>query len=190
MSTKITLARLGSSLRAFGKAVAKAEVIACRKAAQRARSAVVELSKSEGIAASGTFDREWKIDKEPKGAVLGNAAHHALFVERGRKPGKAPPRAAIVKWMIARRWIKMPPKSRTAKTITKRGEANRRRASERRSAAMEKYAHIAFVIAMKIKRKGFKGRWLLKRTMPCFRRWIKEETAEAIRRLKRNPPKG
>ena len=65
MGTKIPLDRLASSLRAFSKAAAKAQVAGCRKAAQRGRTEVVERSKAAGVAATGTYDRSWKVDKEP-----------------------------------------------------------------------------------------------------------------------------
>lgn len=190
MATKIPLDRLASSLRAFGKAAAKAQVAGCRKAAQRGRTEVIERSKAARVAATGTYDRSWKVDKEPQGAILGNAAQHALFVEQGRRPGKAPPRDAIVKWMIARKMVKVPPKSRKTTITTKKGQANRTRASLRRSEAMERYAQIAFLIAMKIKWRGFKGRWILRDAIPQIRRWLKEEIAAAMKKVKKNPPKG
>lgn len=57
---------------------------------------------ANGAVNTGAFLRGWRAEKVEQGARVFNRAPHAAFVEEGRKPGKAPPVAPIIKWMKQR----------------------------------------------------------------------------------------
>jgi hypothetical protein len=61
--------------------------------------AAVAMTKSRNAVATGLYMKSFEFTTTKKTVTLINTAPYAYFVERGRGPGKAPPRAAIVAWL-------------------------------------------------------------------------------------------
>ena len=60
-------------------------------------------AQSAGVhGATGEYRSGWFYQVWPKALVVGNHADHALYVEKGRRPGKRPPMSAIQRWMAAK----------------------------------------------------------------------------------------
>ena len=120
--------------------------------------------------ATTTYTMSWAVTKTPAGAVLGSSAYHSIFVEIGRRPGRMPPIAAILEWVRVKR-------------LAFRPKALRGR-SKRAQARREQYARtLAFLVARKIGRKGFRGRFPLKRTMPKLRAYSMQEVRRQLARV-------
>ena len=75
-------------------AMEKAAVVTARWGVAR----MVSETAGRKIDASSQFKRQWKVVKFPGGAATANTSPYAEFVERGRRPGRRPPIAAIMKW--------------------------------------------------------------------------------------------
>jgi len=72
-----------------------------RSAVETARWGVARMVRETAgrkVDASSQFKRQWKVVKFPGGAATANTSPYAQFVEAGRRPGGAPPIAAIMKW--------------------------------------------------------------------------------------------
>jgi hypothetical protein len=54
----------------------------------------------------GAYLRAWKAEGDPDGAALFNSSKYAGVIERGRRPGKFPPIAAIAQWALRRLRLK------------------------------------------------------------------------------------
>lgn len=84
-----------------------AVVIGMRKAARFGHTAVqhtyTRTRDPFKIRASGSYGQAFITQNIPDGALLANAMHYAVFVERGRKPGKPPPLDPIVEWVYQKR---------------------------------------------------------------------------------------
>ena len=106
--------------------------------------------------ATGTFERSFVVTKLSDGAVLSNAARHARFVEVGRAAGRQPPVQAILGWMLAKR-------------MTFASEAEQLATARK--------------IARAIGRRGIKGRYILKRTVPIMRKRMEVEIARQVQRV-------
>jgi hypothetical protein len=89
----------------------------------------------------GTYRRSFEAHDLPDGAVFLNTSSHGEIVERGRRPGKWPPREAIERWV-----------RRKFRVSLGRG---RKADAQVRS--------IAFLVARKIARKGIEGKHVLLR---------------------------
>lgn len=121
--------------------------------------------------ATGTYSMTWNVTRTAKGAVLGTTAMHGIFVEIGRRPGRMPPVSAIEEWVRVKR-------------LAFRPKALRGR-SKSAAKARERYVRtLAWLVARKIGRKGFRGRYPLKRTMPDIRKYAMRETALQLGRVK------
>ena len=75
-------------------AMEKAAVVTARWGVAR----MVSETAGRKVDASSQFKRQWKVVKFPGGAATANTSPYAEFVERGRRPGRRPPIAAIMKW--------------------------------------------------------------------------------------------
>ena len=105
--------RLGSTkelqdaLYALGKQTENLPVHAMRKAARFGHTAVQRTSTRTRdpfkIRASGSYGQAFVVNNIPEGAILSNAMHYAVFVERGRRKGKPPPLKPIVEWVYQKR---------------------------------------------------------------------------------------
>jgi hypothetical protein len=158
--------QLGPAIRRLGKSMDRAAVRALRNAARYGATQAVAVSAKTvpRPRARGTFERSFIVTKLPNGAVLSNAAKHSLFVEVGRKPGLNPPVKSIIAWMQAKKIDRAP-----------RGRRMRRLSAWR-------IRSIAYVISRKIGKRGFKGRYVLKRTMPKIAKRLLIELSIEFRR--------
>lgn len=150
------LKALRKKLEKLAPAVKAAGVKACRKTADWAVRTAKHRSREVGAVASREFVDGWDRDHSPDGAVVYNAAPHAVFVERGRRPGRPPPIGAIARWLIVKRLVKLP-KAKSA--LTPSGQA---RAAKRRRSRLAAARSMAYVIARAIGRRGIKGRHILR----------------------------
>jgi hypothetical protein len=84
-----------------------------RSGAQRAISYLIDQTRkappanpggigSGGAVNTGAFIRGWRSFALPDGAVIKNIEAHGPIVDGGRRPGKFPPRWALVPWIMRR----------------------------------------------------------------------------------------
>jgi len=116
---------------------------------------------------TGTYANSWLSVPVDGGAAVANSANHAIFIERGRLPGKAPPLAPILEWVYQKRLAK------------RAGDASTKKLAKR----------IAMGVAQKIKHKGIKARPVLEKSMPSITKFTVRESKRAVARVSRNPPK-
>lgn len=160
MTTTIKLRtpkELGPALRKLGRRMDAAVVLALRKTARWGASQAVRVSATTvpRPRATGTFERSFVVTRLRDGAVLSNSARHAVFVEVGRRPGRMPPIAAILEWMIAKRLARAKGASSQA---------------------------LAFMIARKIGRRGTKGRYVMRKVLGLLRVRLQVEIDAEMKR--------
>lgn len=164
-----------------------------RKAAEHGRTRAQMIARQEGMRATSTYERSFIIEDTADGAILANTAKHALFVERGRRAGKVPPAAVILRWLMdkgsisripvgdGRAGLAKPPK-------TLKGRARRifvgvvkEVASQRRTSKREQYVaecwQRAFNIARAIGKRGTRGKFPLGRSLVHIKSFIRRELA-------------
>ena len=148
---------LGPAVRRLGKRMDGGMVKALRKAARWGATEALRVSASTvpRPRATGTYERSFVVTKLVDGAVLSNSAGHARFVEVGRASGRQPPVQAIIDWMLVR---KIDSGGQPIESVARR-------------------------IARKIGRKGTKGRYVMKRTIPGIRKRVKLEIMLEMRRV-------
>ena len=115
--------------------------------------------------ASGAYERSWIVNRISDGATVSNSARHAIFVERGRKAGRAPPRDAILEWI------------------------RQKRLGKRRGRGRSRAERIAYLIQRKIAKRGIPGRFILRNTMPVIAKRANFEIRKVVRRVTSNPPR-
>ena len=106
----------------------------------------------------------WEIQERQDGYILSPTAFHSLFVERGRRPGHRPPFWEILEWGFRKK----------IGLRRGRGLANRHFGTPRTHAIVK-------AIQWKIAKKGTKGRWPLKRTMPKIAKRAQRELNKSVR---------
>ena len=158
MTTTIKLRtpkQLGPALRRLGKGMDSAAVLAMRKTAQYGRTQALRTSAKTRPRprATGTYERSFTVTNVDDGAILSNSARHAIFVEVGRRAGRQPPVKAIQDWVLVKRIARNPAKVR----------------------------RIAVAIARAIGRRGVRGRYVLKRTMPSIAKRLQLEMPKAMK---------
>jgi len=102
--------------------------------------------------ATGNYRAAWKIIYNPDGPQLVNTAPYARYVEMGRRPGKRPPLTPIEQWVRVKRLATDPKKIRS----------------------------IAFAVQDKIGKKGTKGRFIMKRTVPVMRKFYTRQLKASV----------
>lgn len=154
--------QLAGAVRKLSRAVERQTVRGLRKAARFGVREVVRtaLTTKPRPHARGTYLRSWRSLHVDGGAVVTNTSDHALYVEAGRRAGRQPPKQAILDWMQAR-------------GLDKQAEARMGPAGARA---------MAFAIARKIARKGIRGRWVLRRSLPAIDVEARRQINAAIRR--------
>lgn len=162
MATTIKLKspkQLGPAVRKLTAQMDRAVVKALQLTARYGATQAVRVSAmtSPRPRATGTFERSFVVTKLPDGALLSNSAGHARFVEVGRKAGKQPPVQAIMQWMIAK------------------GMAAQLNSESEQLV-------VARAIARKIGRRGIKGRYVMKRTVPLMRKRLALEIVTQVQR--------
>lgn len=190
-------------MRKDARTIERAAASACVQAARYGHTAVIRAARliRKKPIATGTYQSGWQVQRLPKngGAVLGNVAKHATFVERGRRPGKMPPKTAIIRWLRVKKFtpkegqdpLKKPRKS-SPRTV-----AGWKRAQRRRRAYGARLHSLAHVIAKAIGRRGIAARPILKRMLRPIRRRLDKEMNDEIKRMlakakrpkKAKPPK-
>jgi hypothetical protein len=181
-----TIRDLEMALIALGKKVEKEAVQGMRNAARFGVAAAIRTGAKERRRpkASGTYERSWLVHPLDDGATVSNSAKHAIFVERGRRPGRRPPLEPILEWVYQKR---LAPRSKAA---PKRIKGAKRSAWHAEQARNVMDAHdIAEAVRWKIARKGTPGRYILRKTVPMIGKRATLEMRRAIRRVVGKPPK-
>lgn len=188
MSTQktVTPRGLASELRAIEKKFPKAVEAAMREGASMLKGALIpiEIALAEPMPVDrGAYKGSWRKENVPGGARVKNSALYSGMIERGRRPGKAPPAGPIRAW-VARKGLhkeeaaaarsaarrpesrrglgRMSPKERAARN-TQRKKAN--------EASDQKVINrIAYLIQRKIARVGTTGHGILFKAMVRLQR--------------------
>ena len=173
--------KLGRAVRQLGKQMEAGSVKALRNAARYGATQAIATS-SQTVPrprAHGSYERSFVVTKLTNGAALSNSSKAAIFVELGRKPGKAPPEEPIISWIKAKRDHR---RSGVSKTGAQgwRGKAIGRKARTREG--RKQLRILALLIRRKIARRGYKGRYVLKRTMPLIAKRVLVELELMVKR--------
>jgi hypothetical protein len=186
---------------------------AMREAASWGHAQAVSATQKSRLSATRTFAMAWFDKPTAHGAIVGNSAAHATFVERGRNPGKMPPTTAIEKWIEAKGLVgKAKGVSRKAarKAVIGKGPSGNisgakqrarlnkdiaRRSKIYRSEPAKKYrrqleiAAMALGIARKIAAKGTTGRYILRDLAPRMARRFWRTFGQRLKQLSASPPR-
>lgn len=182
-----TTRELRTALEAFGREFEEESITAMVKAARFGATAVIRthVQTSPKIDASRTFRNSWVVQRLDDGAALSNSAAHSYFVEVGRRPGRMPPFEPIREWLFQKRLWKRPKKLKVPKRITKRWLMGIR-IREAEETAIEEFVD---KIRWKIAKRGTRGRWVLKRTVPAIAKRAHRELKRAHKATTRKPPR-
>ena len=186
---------------------------AMRDAAAWGHAQAVTATQRSRLSATRTFASSWFDKPTPHGAVVGNSAAHATFVERGRAAGKMPPVAAIEQWIEAKGLVgkaKTPSRAAARKAVIGKGPSGnisggkqrarlqrdiKHRTKVYRSEPAKKYrrqqeiAGFALAIARKIAARGTKGRWILRDLAPRMAKHYWRAFRASLKQLSASPPR-
>lgn len=194
-------AELKSALKHLGVEAENAMAKAMQDAARFGVAAVLRTSAKTKPRpkASGTYERGWHTVKLEDGATISNSAAHAVFVERGRAPGKRPPKDPLVEWVYQKRLAKRPRPPKGApkgKNNEEEGPQNKppgpkkpRRKRKRRRFAVTDVDGFVEKVRWKIAKRGIPGRFILRRTMPIIAKRAARESKRVIAKLAAAPPR-
>lgn len=195
------------------RAIERSTLGSMRDAASWGRTQAVLATQRSRLSATMTFAQSWFDKPTPSGAVVGNSAAHATFVERGRKAGKMPPTTAIEQWIEAKGIVgkaKTPSRAAARKAVIGRGPsgnisgAKQRQRLQRdikartkiyRSEPAKKYRRqqeivaFALAIARKIAARGTKGRYILRDLVPKMERRFWRGLQRRLKALTNAPPR-
>ncbi len=166
------------------------------------------------IRASGTFAASWLSRKVKDGAFVANSSEHAYFVERGRRPGRMPPLAAIEQWIKLKRLMPdKPPKVSTQaarKAVIGKGPSGnisgakqrarlqrdvRLRTKIYKSPASRAFRHqlaikaMALGIARKIARRGTRAKFILGKMLPALASRYRRDIQRELAKITAAPPR-
>ena len=165
----------------------------CRRAAEFCRERALHHAARAGIkphknSTGKDYASSFKIEPTRDGAVLGNTAKHARFVEQGRRAGRPPPVLVILMWMFERGIIKNIPSFKQAVHVDKAIKGRTRRimigvkqevAVQRRTTAREAYVaqarSKAYAIARSIGKRGVRGKFILGKTTERISKYVRRE---------------
>lgn len=194
--TTVDLRDLGALQRALVALAQRIEQSVTRAswvAADWGLSRAVSTTAAKGISASNTFKSAWISRRLKDGALVGNSAEHAVWVERGRKPGRPPPAGAILRWLEMKRIrAKDAPVLPTGEVTGGRQRRRIRKLRKTSRAAAQRRAQLSLAlgIARKIGKRGLAGRWILRDLYPKIgARWYRQIRVE-LDKLSRDPPRG
>lgn len=174
-------------------------VQACRRTAEHGRTQAIRHAAAEGLrprpgGAGKDYASSFGVTPTSDGAVMGNSAPHARFVERGRRAGRPPPVTVILLWMFERGMIKRIPGFKQKVHVDKSIKGRTRRimlgvkqevASKRRTTAREAYIaearSRAYAIARSIGQKGMRGRFPVGKALVDIKRFLKRELVRIAR---------
>ena len=204
---------LPRALHKFVRAADDVALTAMRNAARWGFTQAVIKTQRSGATATRTFIQAWFSKPLARGAMVGNSAAHAVFVELGRKPGKAPPVSVIEDWLrakgIAGKPKRLTHKQARSKAIGRGPSGNISGAKQRsrlqrdiklrtkiyRSEPATKQRHadmikgMAIGIAFKIAARGTKGRYILRDLAPRMGVRFWREFRQGMRQLAAVPPR-
>lgn len=187
--------------------------VAMQRAARWGFTQAVIRTQRRRATAGRTFIQAWFYRKTGSGALVGNSAAHAIFVERGRRKGKMPPVSAIEAWIRAKGIAGKARKvsaSAARKAVIGRGVSGnisgakqrarlqrdvRARSKVFRSEPARQARHemmikaMALGIARKIKYKGTRGRFILRDLVPYMGSRYFRLMRVSLRQLASNPPR-
>jgi len=193
-----SLAELEKRMKALGPHVRKGLKAVTHKAAAYGMTRAVIRSREAGIRATGAYDSSFVTAQTRDGAIIANAAEHAIFVEVGRRPGRPPPVMAIFKWLIVKGLISTKAPSRRemagmggmqvtgdvhgAKQRARMRQLRKQRAGKKKAAANLRFA---WAVAMAIGRRGTPGRFIMKGVAEDVSKFVKRELTNQghLRRL-------
>lgn len=188
-----SIRELGPALEGLGRDTEARVIKSLRESARFGHTAVVRTTRRtrdpHAIRASGSYENNWIKQDLVDGAILANAVFYAVFVERGRRPGRQPPIKPILEW-IRQKKIGSKIQGPQRRFSGKGAKAARAAAREAMAASqLEADTALARAIARKIARKGTRGRWVLRRTMPLITRRAAREIRKGLRDISNNPPR-
>lgn len=216
MPTVVDLRRaadLTDALHKLVRALERQNLIAMERAARWGFNQAIIRTQRGHATASRTFIQAWFTKRIDGGAIVGNSAAHAVFVERGRKPGKMPPVSVIEEWIKVKKIAKMarkPTHKEARKAVIGKGPSGNISGAKQRarlqrdikhrskifkSAPARAYRHdlmvkaMALAIARKIGRKGTKGRFILRDIAPKMAARYWRETRQRMRQVFAAPPR-
>ena len=191
---KVTgLAALERELAAQERKLRADLVRTCRRAAEFCRTRALHHAARDGIkphknSTGKDYASSFKVEPTRDGAMMGNTAKHAVFVERGRRAGRPPPVLVILMWMFERGIIKNIPSFKQKVHVDKAIKGRTRRimigvkqevAVQRRTTAREAYVAQArakaYAIARSIGRKGMRGKFPVGKAVGDTKRFIRAE---------------
>jgi len=189
------------ALRMYSSAAEKAVVMAMRKTAVFGKTAVAyTIQRTRDpfrIRATGTYQApgNWKTFKMKDGAVLFPTAKHSKWVERGRPRGKKPPFEPILEWVYAkglakRARVKGKKSQSKGASDAQKGSAQKKPKKKGKTKVWDVTDPESFArnVQWKIKKRGTKARWPLRRTMPKIAKRASREIRRALRDLGRKRP--
>ena len=197
---KVTgLAALERELAAQERKVHADLVRTCRRAAEFCRERALHHAARAGVrphknSTGEDYASSFKIEPTRTGAVMGNTAKHAFFVERGRRAGRPPPVLVILMWMFERGIIKKIPSFKRRVSVDPALKGTKRRVaigdakeaeSRRRLTEREKYVaqarSKAYAIARSIGQRGMRGKFPVGKAVGDTKRFIRRELSRLRR---------
>lgn len=142
-------------LRLLERRISEGVTDAAAEAADWGVGKATSATMKSGATATQTVALSWISRRVDDGAIVANSAEHYIYVEVGRKPGRAPPLDALEEW------------ARTKKLI--RAKSERRKAKRRRiKISFKDRWRFLFAVQAKIARRGTKGRFILRDLAPLL----------------------
>lgn len=208
------LRELATAIQRLGWRMEQAILRAAGTAAVWGASKAAQETQRRKIRASGTFAASWISRRVSDGAFVANTSEHAYFVERGRRPGRMPPLAAIEQWIKLKRLMPdKPPKVSTQaarKAVIGKGPSGnisgaKQRARLKRDVALRtkiykspaSRAHrhqlaikaMALGIARKIARRGTRAKFVLGRILQPLGRRYRKDILREFAKITASPPR-
>lgn len=191
-----SLDELEAAFKKMGPNMSRGMRAIARKAAVYGVARGVLRSRAAGIRATGAYDAGFVHAQTTDGAIIANASEHAIFVERGRRPGRMPPVMAILKWLIAKGLVTMKAPSRreiaglggampVGEVSGAKQRARMRIIRRKRAPGLKAQAGMRFALAVAraIGRRGTPGRFIMKGVAGDVSVFVKRELRKMARAL-------
>jgi len=200
---------LQGAIMALEREATKAVERSLVRAGQYGRTVMQALTKRQDARGSGAYGASFITERIKGGAMITNTARHSLFVERGRRPGRAPPLDPIIEWVKAKGFAKTALKKARQRRRAASGKSRVRRKPgpkkmkgrikgaripRKPSAATARYLRlfshqIARRVQRKIAKRGTKPHWIFKRSLPKIAKKAKQLSKQELRKVFRSPPR-
>lgn len=153
-------------------------VVAQRAITSGAQRAVGHLKKITPVD-TGRAKNAWQANQEPRGVSVTNDAPYAGILERGARPHPV----SAEGWMAIFRWVLRHPHlfagaTKTAVGLARRavnGSGQGKKQRKKTTAAVAEATEITNAIVWKLKNKGQAPLWLVRDSLPQFKKWLAEE---------------